>query len=102
LWAAQAFCDRFLDWASLRAPTLDVAFQVERRKQTHQAIRNRVRPSVVLRVLKLQQEGEPTDQRLFDRVGADLNISGALAKSIFYDNTSKLWRQKILRNARIS
>jgi hypothetical protein len=103
LWAAQAFCDRYISWVQFRAGTLDEAFGVTRPKGKHtgkRATRERLRPRVVLCVLKLDEE-MPLDEALFERVGAKLEISGSLARTIYYEPATGPWR-KLLRNFEIS
>jgi hypothetical protein len=86
-----------------RAGTLDEAFGVTRPKGKHtgkRATRERLRPRVVLCVLKLHEE-MPLDEALFERVGAKLEISGSLARTIYYEPATGPWR-KLLRNFEIS
>jgi hypothetical protein len=103
LWAAKAFCERYVSWAQFEAGTLDEAFGV-RRKGMHVARRNqreRLRLHVALLVIQLHEEGMPIDDVLFDQVGADLGIKGPTAKDIYYEPATKLWL-KLLPNFEIS
>lgn len=53
-----------------------------------------LRPRVVLQVLDLAK-GAPIDPALFERVGEALEISGALARSVYYDAATDEWRRFI-------
>jgi len=94
LWLAEAFCARYLEWVRFRAKTLDEAFRVARPKGARlddRARRERLRGSVILRVLLLSREGVPRLEA-FERVGAELGISNKLAEAIFYERESRSWR----------
>jgi hypothetical protein len=96
LWARQAFCDRFLAWASYRAPTLDVAFDVVRPKRAKLgtlARREAQRACVVREVVDQHQAGAPLDERLFAQAGKALNLSGGAVKSIYYEDASRSLRK---------
>jgi hypothetical protein len=96
LWAAQAFCDRFLAWASYRAPTLDAAFEVTRPKRAKlgaRARREAQRTCVVREVVDLHQAGAPLDEYLFVRAGKALRLSGGVVKSIYYEDASRSLRK---------
>jgi hypothetical protein len=103
LWAAEAFCGRYVSWAQFRAQTLDEAFGVMRPKGMHvsgRALREWLRPRVALRVTQLQRAGMPTDEALFEQVAADLGnkIKGPTAKDIYYESATWL---KLLPNFEI-
>ena len=102
LWARQAFCDRFVDWALYRAPTLDAAFGVTRPARAKigaLARREAKRAHVVSQVVDLHLAGVPLDERLFAQVGEALRLSGGTVKSIFYDDASQPLRKILVRRA---
>jgi hypothetical protein len=103
LWAAEAFCGRYVSWVQFEARTLDEAFGVTR-KGMHVASQNqreRLRLHVVLLVIQLHEEGMPIDDKLFAKVGADFGIGGARVKAIYYEPATKAWL-KLLPNFEIS
>ena len=91
-WLAEAFCARFLDWYLFQAKTLDEAFKITRKgKHTDKAARReRLRPRVAEAVGRL---GLPIDEHLFRVIGAELHISGAVAREIYYEPATKRWLQ---------
>jgi hypothetical protein len=103
LWAAEEFCACYVSWAQFEVRTLDEAFGVPR-KGVHAARRKHrewLRLQITLRVSELQDEGMPTDEALFEQIGADLGIGGSTAREIFYEPATKVWR-KLLPNFEIS
>jgi AraC-like DNA-binding protein len=105
LWAAQPFCDRYLDWAAGRSRTLDDAFGVVPLTQRKFATRRRhdgLRLKIVYRVLRLhKQEHKPIGAVTFATVAQELNVSESTVRRIYYDKTSAVLR-KILTNATLS
>jgi hypothetical protein len=89
-WLAQEFCDRYMVWYLFKMRSLDEAFGVERKgmRIEDKARRAMLMPRVSLRVVELHAQGVPVDPNLFDRVGEELEISGGLANSIFYDRNN--------------
>jgi hypothetical protein len=96
MWAVGPFCSRYQDWLHFRTKTLDAAFKVDRPKGLHfdtAAYRERMRPSVVRRVLHLQRpdgktESVPLNGALFRRAGKMLGVSGSLVRTIWYEPAS--------------
>jgi hypothetical protein len=98
-WLAEAFCQRYLDWHLFQAKTLADAFGVARSKREHakkRADRERLKPRVVLEVLRQRRKDETLaiDEELFRRVGEVLNISGGQANKIYYDSANH-WRKPL-------
>ena len=98
VWAANAFCERYMQWARFQAKSLDASFKVERRKGAHlkdRARREMLKWRVVIELLRLQREKRmPVDEALFARVGKRLGISRSLANKIYYDPENH-WRKLI-------
>ena len=90
-WAANAFCERYMDWHLFRAKSLDTAFGVTRKKMhvDGRMLREWLRPRVALHVLLRAAKGEAIDETLFGNVGKDLEISGPLAKKVYYDDLAR-------------
>jgi len=105
LWAAQPFCERYLDWADARVQTLDQAFGISplsRRKFRARKEHNRLRPLVVYRVIQLHTiEKKPIGGELFAKVAEELHTSEATVRRIYYDKLSEPPR-KIFTNATLS
>jgi hypothetical protein len=96
LWAAQVFCDGFLDWAGCRARTLDAAFKLPTLSQREFSTRrehNRLRPLVVRRVVHAHMEGRPIEGSTFAEIGAELGTSEATVRRIYYEEASKPLRK---------
>ena len=105
LWAAQLFCDCYLDFADGRVQTLDQAFGISplsRRKFRARKEHNRLRPLVVYRVIQLHTiEKKPIGGELFAKVAEELHTSEATVRRIYYDKLSEPPR-KIFTNATLS
>jgi hypothetical protein len=96
LWAAQVFCDGFLDWAGCRARSLDAAFKLPTLSQREFSTRrqhNRLRPLVVGRVVHAHTEGRPIEGATFAEIGAELGASEATVRRIYYEEASKPLRK---------
>ena len=93
LWAAQPFCDRFLDWADAREQTLDQAFGIPpttSRKFEARRTHNRLRPKVVFRVMQLSLiENMSIGDALFAQVARELRTSEATVRRVYYDKASE-------------
>lgn len=105
LWAAQPFCDRYLDWAAGCARSLDDAFGVvplTLRKFATRRRYNRLRLKIVYRVLQLhKQEDKPIGAATFVTVAQELNVSESTVRRIYYDKSSAVLR-KVFANATLS
>jgi hypothetical protein len=99
-WLVQAFCDRYVDWCLFRVKSLDDAFKVKRPKKMKlkaRERRERLKPQVVLWVLRLQRERRvPFDEALFERVGKQLGIGKTTANKIYYASDNH-WRKLLER-----
>jgi hypothetical protein len=104
-WVVQAFCRCYEDWAMFRAPTLDAAFGVPRKKGMHvktREIRERLKARVVLEVMRERRKSDPPTplgDALFENVGKRLGVSRSVASDLYYgtpDNPNP-WR-KILES----
>jgi hypothetical protein len=102
LWAAQPFCDRFLDWADARVQTLDQAFEIPPtagRKFEARRTHNRLRPKVVFRVMELSLiENMSIGDALFEQVARELHTSEATVRRVYYDKASETLK-KLFANA---
>jgi len=102
LWAAQLFCDCYLDFADGRVQTLNQAFGIPpttNRKFETRKKHNRLRPKVVYRIVQLHTiENMAIDGELFAKVGRELGTSASTVSRLYYDKEGKLLR-KILTNA---
>jgi hypothetical protein len=105
LWAAQPFCDRYLDWAAGRSRTLDDAFGVvplTLRKFATRRRHDRLRLTIVYRVLQLhEQEGKPIGAATFAAIAQELNVSESTVRRIYYEKSSVVLR-KVFRNVTLS
>ena len=100
VWAANAFCDRYMRWYRFQVESLDAAFRVQRPKGMHikdRAYREMLKPRVVLELLRLQsEERTAVDEFLFARIGKRLGISRSLASKVYYDPENH-WRKWLER-----
>jgi hypothetical protein len=105
LWAAQLFCDCYLDFVDARVQTLDQAFgiptttsrQFEARKK-----HNRLRPKVVYRVVRLNKiENMSIGGELFAKIGKELGASASTVSRLYYDKAGK-FLEKIFTKATLS
>jgi hypothetical protein len=102
LWAAEAFCERYVSWAQFKARTLDEAFGVKRKGKHLETARRhqRLQLHVALCALQLRaEEGLTTDTELFERINTVLGIG--TSREIYYEAGTTAWR-KLLRNFKIS
>jgi hypothetical protein len=102
LWAANAFCERYVSWAQFRARTLEGAFGVKRKgKHLESARRHKwLQQRVALCAVQLRAEEELTiDTELFERIDTVLGIG--TSRKIYYEPGTVAWR-KLFRNFKIS
>lgn len=104
LWAAQLFCDCYLDFADGRVQTLNQAFGIPpttNRKFETRKKHNRLRPKVIYRIVQLHTiENMAIDGELFAKVGRELGTSASTVSRLYYDKEGELLR-KILTNATV-
>jgi putative component of toxin-antitoxin plasmid stabilization module len=93
LWAAQLFCDCYLDFASGLVQTLDQAFGIPpttSRKFEARRTHNQLRPKAVYRVMQLSLiENMSMGEALFGQVARELRTSEGTVRRVYYDKASK-------------
>jgi hypothetical protein len=104
-WIADGFYAAWTKWLKYEAPTLDAAFDIQRRSLgkhvNTQRERERLRSYIVHRVERLRQRGMALDVRLFDEVGTEIDRSASFVSGVYYENASAGLRL-ILRKMKIS
>ena len=87
-WAANEFLKRFYPWAEFRTATLDDAFGVARPKGTHlkaRRLRQALWFDILREVSRLQNEGMPLSDEIFERVAELVGTSTKRARKIYYE-----------------
>jgi hypothetical protein len=93
-WAADGYVRRFLRWTEFDAATLDEAFGVTRKGVHLAASRRRQAQSygILREIARLQHEGVPTGDRLFERAAKSVGVNAKMVRKIYYD-TPPHWRK---------
>jgi hypothetical protein len=107
--AVTEFIARYDRWRLGNVRSLDAAFQLQRRKGKHVALRvkrrqdghvgkrpgrEQYRRHIVVRVYELHlDEGMPIDPALFEKVAEELGLGPGTVEEIFYERESCRWRE---------
>lgn len=85
-WLAKAFCGAYERFLSFEVKSLDEIFGSHKGVQIA-AIHRRLekRAEIFWRVEELREAGKPVNRDLFDAVGKEFNMSGALADNLYYE-----------------